>query len=68
MFPFHNRVMHKCLPVKIFPVHIHRRDLMIFIRRVVIDSFCCIAAGSIQRNFIFAICHLTTSALLVNRT
>ena len=68
MFPFHNRVMHKRLPVKIFPVHIHRRDLMIFIRRVVIDSFCCIAAGCIQRNFIFAICHLTTSALLVNRT
>lgn len=68
MFSCHNWVMHQRFPVEILPMHIHSSNLMIFICRIVINTLCCITAGSIQRNLIFAICHLTAATLLIHRT
>ena len=58
----------KRLPVQVLPVHIHCRDLMEFICRVVVNPLIRIAAGGVECDFIFSIGDLAASALLVNRT
>lgn len=56
----------ECFAVKVLMMHIDSRNLMIVVRRVVIDSSRRIAAGRIERDLILAVRHLTASSLLVN--
>ena len=60
-------IARKTRAVKLLPVHIHRRDLVIFIGGVVINSFIRVTAGGVKGYFVFPFCHLTTAPLLVNR-
>ncbi len=41
--------------IQLLPVHVNRCDLPVRISRVVIDALCCITAGGINGNFVFAI-------------
>ena len=50
-----------------FMVHIHSSDLTVFISRIIINAFACIAARSIKRYFIFSISHIAAAALLLDR-
>lgn len=68
LLPLHQRKTRKRLPVQVLPVHIHCRDLMVFICRVVVNPLIRIAAGGVECDFIFSIGDLAASALLVNRT
>ena len=68
LLPLHQRKPRKRLPVQVLPVHIHCRDLMVFICRVVVNPLIRITAGSVECDFIFSIRDLAASALLVNRT
>ena len=61
------RVTGKASAVKLFFMHIHRRNLVIFVGGVVIYSLVRITARSIKGYFVFPFCHLTTAPLLVNR-
>ena len=51
--------------IQLHPVHIHRRDLMIFISRVIIDSSGRITAGGIQRYLILSFSHIAAASRLV---
>ena len=44
--------MHRNTSVKIFSVHVHRRDLAVGICGVVINSTACITAGGVDRDLI----------------
>ena len=57
----------QCGSVQIFTMHVDRSDLVVFIGIVVINTFRGIAAGCIQGNLIFTLCHLTASSLFINR-
>ena len=46
--------------------HVYRRNLMIIVGCIVIDSFVRVAAGSVDRRFILLICNLTASSGLIN--
>ena len=59
--------MHRNTSVKIFSVHVHRRDLAVGICGVVINSTACITAGGVDRDLIFSFCNLTAAALLLYR-
>ena len=48
-------------------VHIHSSDLTVFISRIIINAFACIAARSIKRYFIFPSSHIAAAALLLDR-
>ena len=56
----------KGFAIEILAVHINRRNLMIVIRCIIINSPRCIAAGRIERDFVLSIRHLTASPLLVD--
>lgn len=68
LLPLYQRKPRKRLPVQVLPVHIHCRDLMVFICRVVVNPLIRIVAGGVECDFIFSIGDLAASALLVNRT
>lgn len=63
----HRRKAAKRFAIEILAVHINRRNLMIVIRRIIVNSLRRIAAGSIERDLILSVRHLTASSLLVNR-
>lgn len=63
----HRRKAAKRFAIKILAVHINRRNLMIVIRRIIVNSLRRIAAGSIERDLILSVRHLAASSLLVNR-
>ena len=46
-------------------VHIYSTDLMVFISCIIIDSFCCVAAGCVESNLIFAFCYFAAATLLI---
>ena len=52
--------MHRNTSVKIFSVHVHRRDLAVGICGVVINSTACITAGGVDRDLIFSIGYLSS--------
>ena len=60
--------MHRNTSVKIFSVHVHRRDLAVGICGVVINSTACITAGGVDRDLIFSIGYLAAASLLVDRS
>ena len=49
-------------------MHINRTNLVIVVGGVVVDSLVGIATGGVKCDFIFSVCNLTTTSLLVNRT
>ena len=63
----HRRKAAKRFAIKILAVHINRRNLMIVIRRIIVNSLRRIAAGSKERDLILSVRHLAASSLLVNR-
>ena len=52
---------------KILTVHIDRRNPAVVIRCVVINSLACVAAGGVNRDFVFAVGNLTAAPLLFDR-
>ena len=46
-------------------MHIDSIDLMIFVGIVVINSLCCVAAGSVESDLIFAFCYFAAATLLI---
>ncbi len=46
-------------------VHGYCTNLVVFIGGVVINSFCCVAAGSVEGNFVFAFCYFAAATLLI---
>ena len=65
LFACHKRITGKTASVQIFVVHVHRRDLMVVIGRVIIDPSVCITAGGVKRDLIFSLRDFTASSLLV---
>ena len=65
---FYRGIANQFFCFQIFFMHINGTDLMIIIRRVIINPFIGIAAGGVECDFIFSIGDLAASALLVNRT
>ena len=61
------RIAHQPRTGQGFMVHIHSSDLTVFISRIIINAFACIAARSIKRYFIFSISHIAAAALLLDR-
>ena len=57
--------MHRNTSVKIFSVHVHRRDLAVGICGVVINSTACITAGGVEGNFVFVFCYFAAATLLI---
>ena len=57
----------KTFAVKIFSVHIHRRNLVIFVGGVVIYALVRVTAGGVKGDFVLAPLQLATAPLLVNR-
>ena len=53
--------------VKIFPVHIDCRNLMVVIGCVIINSLVGVTAGGINGNLILFFAHIAAASLLVNR-
>ena len=51
--------------MQIFAMHIDSIDLMIFIGGIIINSFCCVAAGSVESDFIFTFCYFAAATLLI---
>ena len=62
-----NRIADQRVCVQVFMVHVYSTNLMIFVGCVVINSFCRVAAGSVDGDFIFSICHFAASSLLIYR-
>lgn len=52
---------------EILTVHIDRRNSAVIIRCVVINSLACIAAGGVNRDFVFAVGNLAAAPLLFDR-
>ena len=50
---------------QIFTMHIDSIDLMIFIGGIIINSLCCVAAGSVESDLIFAFCYFAAATLLI---
>ena len=46
-------------------MHIDSIDLMIFIGGIIINSLCCVAAGSVESDLIFAFCYFAATTLLI---
>ena len=46
-------------------MHIDSIDLMIFIGGIIINSLCCVAAGSVESDLIFAFCYFAAATLLI---
>ena len=67
LLPRNQRITDKTACVKVFSVHIDRRNLMIFIGRVVVNTFACVTAGGVKRDFIFFVADVTAAPLLVYR-
>ena len=42
-------------------MHIDSIDLMIFIGGIIINSLCCVAAGSVESDLIFAFCYFAAA-------
>ena len=62
---FHQRVGNQLPAVEVCTVHVHRRNLAVFIGRVIIDPSVCITAGGVKRDLIFSLRDFTASSLLV---
>ena len=46
-------------------MHIDSIDLMIFIGAIIINTLCCVAAGSVESDLIFAFCYFAAATLLI---
>ena len=46
-------------------MHIDSIELMIFIGGIIINSLCCVAAGSVESDLIFAFCYFAAATLLI---
>ena len=60
------RITCDLISIQIFPVHVYCTDLMIVVCGVIINSFLCVAAGSVKGNLIFSFFYFTTSSLLIH--
>ena len=67
LLPLDQGIAGKRGAVQILPVHIHCRDLMVRVRRIVVNTFCRIPAGRIDRDLIFSIRDLAAATLLIDR-
>lgn len=67
LFARNKGIAGKAFAVKIFFVHIHRRDLVIFVGGVVIYALIRVTAGGVKGDFVLAALQLATAPLLVNR-
>lgn len=67
LFARNKGIAGKTFAVKIFFVHIHRRNLVIFVGGVVIYALIRVTAGGVKGDFVLAALQLTTAPLLVNR-
>ena len=68
LFSLNQRISEKLGIVQITMVHIHTCDLVVFVCCIIIDSFICITAGSVERDLILAICNFTAAPLLIDRS
>ena len=68
LLSLYKRITYQHRSVQIFTVHIHSRDLTVFICRIIINPLRCIAAGRIDRDLILSISHMHAAALLCDRT
>ena len=46
-------------------MHIDSIDLMIFIGGIIVDAFCCIAAGGVEGDFVFVLVYFAAASLLI---
>ena len=62
-----NWIANQSICVQILMVYIYSTDLMVFISCIIIDSFCCVAAGCVERDLIFIFGYFAASSLLIYR-
>ena len=65
LFACHKRIAGKTVSVQIRTVHVHRRDLMVVVGRIIIDSLVCITAGGVKRDLVFSLRDFAAASLLV---
>ena len=68
LLTLNQRITCKILTVQIFLMHIHAGNLAVFIGGIIVNTFVCVAAGSINRNLILIVSHVDTASLLVYGT
>lgn len=68
LLPVDQRIPCQCIPIQVFPIHVHAGDLVIFISGIVVNSSVCTAAGGVECDFIFAVSYFAATPLLVYRS
>ena len=63
---FYKRKAYECGAVNVTSRHIYRRNLMVVICRVIVNSFVCVAAACINGDFIFIFVYDAATPLLIN--
>ena len=53
------------LSVQVGLMHVYSADLVVIIGGIIINSLCCVAAGSVEGNFVFAFCYFAAATLLI---